>query len=118
MGSVSFSTDYGELQPDPGIMKEVASYLNLAATKRNVQLPTENRCEIHKYTLEELYNIVKEETSKFESCLIQFAEQNRFGFFKRNQLSNGCKAQRQTLLELFQIVKTEAEIYENCLEEY
>ena len=59
---------------------------------------------------------VKEETSKFETCLIQFSEQNRLGFFKRNQLSHGCKAQRQTLLELFQIVKTEAEIYENCLE--
>ena len=86
-----------ELQSDPSTMKEVtelrpprinkkqqknfyklSSYLNLAATKRNVQLPTtEKRCEIHKYTLAELYNIVKDETTKFETCLIQFNEHKR-----------------------------------------
>merc|ERR1719150_2806021 len=120
--NVSFSTEFveefpSELQPDPSTMQELSSYINLAASKRNVEVRTGTRCEIHKYTLSELYNIVKEETRKFESCLIQFSEPNMLGFFKRSQLSNGCKAQRQTLLELFQIVKTEAEIYENCLEE-
>ena len=50
--------------------------------KRNVPPPVEKRCEIHKYTLAELYNIVKDETSKFETCLIQFDEPMRLDEIK------------------------------------
>merc|ERR1719210_2465506 len=85
-----------EVGPEP--VRQIASYL---LNKRNPPESAGSHCEIHKFTLAELYNIVKEESARFESCLIRSEH-------KRSQHSNaGCEVLRQTLLELFQIVKTE-----------
>ena len=69
---------------------------------------------VHRKTLYELYQIVKEESEMFENCLYQTST----GLKKRSltpSSSGGCNIYRQTLMELFEIVKDEAAIYENCL---
>lgn len=68
---------------------------------------------VHRKTLYELYQIVKEETDMFENCLYQTST----GLKKRSLTtsSSGCNIYRHTLMELFEIVKEEAAVYENCL---
>eukprot|EP00090_Calanus_glacialis_P007493 TRINITY_DN15923_c0_g1_i1.p1 TRINITY_DN15923_c0_g1~~TRINITY_DN15923_c0_g1_i1.p1 ORF type:complete len:156 (-),score=33.15 TRINITY_DN15923_c0_g1_i1:101-568(-) len=90
-----------------------APYFRFAGKRSsfNRHLMAENECDIHKHTLAELYEIVKEEADIFEQCL---DHQDGNSLMKHVGISP-CDVHRHTLAELFEIVKEEAEIYENCL---